>query len=466
MVCLNKVMHNRETLTLNKLKPFTKWVGGKRQLLPEISKLIPNKFNCYFEPFVGGGALLFELSPKKAVINDNNSELILAYKVIKDDVESLILELNKHKANNSKEYYLDLRSADRDGRIDTMNDVERAARILYMLRVNYNGLYRVNSKNQFNVPYGKYKNPKILDEENLRNISNYFNTNDVLILNDTFENAVKTAKKGDLVYFDPPYVPLSITESFTGYTAAGFGYKEQIDDFFKENTNMFLLVPYLLGIRKDKFEKPYSQRILKIQGINNVYTLNFKDIEMDKIDLYLQFLHDSGLSWVLNMGLKRSVHDYALGVEAGMDSNGRKNRSGNMGELYLSTVLTDIAKTKNWIYHGQTTKSNIKEWYDIDLDDSFENRRFDGSLFNPARKKLYLFEINNFNSSGSKSKSSATEFKDLHDRFSRTNHEFIYVTDGRGWDSDKSHLIEAMEYIGKVFNYKMIESGYLKDYID
>lgn len=221
-------MHNRETLTLNKLKPFTKWVGGKRQLLPEISKLIPNKFNCYFEPFVGGGALLFELSPKKAVINDNNSELILAYKVIKDDVESLILELNKHKANNSKEYYLDLRSADRDGRIDIMNDVERAARILYMLRVNYNGLYRVNSKNQFNVPYGKYKNPKILDEENLRNISNYFNTNDVLILNDTFENAVKTAKKGDLVYFDPPYVPLSITESFTGYTAAGFGYKEQI----------------------------------------------------------------------------------------------------------------------------------------------------------------------------------------------------------------------------------------------
>ena len=132
MVCLNKVMHNRETLTLNKLKPFTKWVGGKRQLLPEISKLIPNKFNCYFEPFVGGGALLFELSPKKAVINDNNSELILAYKVIKDDVESLILELNKHKANNSKEYYLDLRSADRDGRIDTMNDIERAARILYI----------------------------------------------------------------------------------------------------------------------------------------------------------------------------------------------------------------------------------------------------------------------------------------------------------------------------------------------
>lgn len=422
MVCLNKVMHNRETLTLNKLKPFTKWVGGKRQLLPEISKLIPNKFNCYFEPFVGGGALLFELSPKKAVINDNNSELILAYKVIKDDVESLILELNKHKANNSKEYYLDLRSADRDGRIDTMNDV------FEYLNLN------PSEKLEFFME----------TRSSLSFLASYWVN---------FDNV-----KRNMEIFDTP--ELYTLDYLIGKSI------EQIDDFFKENTNMFLLVPYLLGIRKDKFEKPYSQRILKIQGINNVYTLNFKDIEMDKIDLYLQFLHDSGLSWVLNMGLKRSVHDYALGIEAGMDSNGRKNRSGNMGELYLSTVLTDIAKTKNWIYHGQTTKSNIKEWYDIDLDDSFGNRRFDGSLFNPSRKKLYLFEINNFNSSGSKSKSSATEFKDLHDRFSRTNHEFIYVTDGRGWDSDKSHLIEAMEYIGKVFNYKMIESGYLKDYID
>ena len=252
MVCLNKVMHNRETLTLNKLKPFTKWVGGKRQLLPEISKLIPNKFNCYFEPFVGGGALLFELSPKKAVINDNNSELILAYKVIKDDVESLILELNKHKTNNSKEYYLDLRSADRDGRIDTMNDVERAARILYMLRVNYNGLYRVNSKNQFNV----------------RNISNYFNTNDVLILNDTFENAVKTAKKGDLVYFDPPYVPLSVTESFTGYTAAGFGYKEQIklrDTFVElDQKGVFVVLSNSSAQLVYELYKPVAKTIIEV----------------------------------------------------------------------------------------------------------------------------------------------------------------------------------------------------------
>lgn len=213
---------------MQKLKPFTKWVGGKRQLIPTLIEILPSNFKTYYEPFVGGGALFFELAPKKAVINDNNEELILAYKVIQSNVDDLIAELRKHRDKNSKDYYLNLRSADRDGRIEQMSDVERAARILYMLRVDFNGLYRVNSKNQFNVPYGSYKNPKILDEDNLRNISSYLNNNQVKILNGDFEDAVKTAKEGDLVYFDPPYVPLSKTENFTSYTSNGFGYDEQI----------------------------------------------------------------------------------------------------------------------------------------------------------------------------------------------------------------------------------------------
>lgn len=241
---------------------------------------------------------------------------------------------------------------------------------------------------------------------------------------------------------------------------------EEINDFFRSRSSLLLLLPYLLGIRDNKFEKPYLKRILKVQDIDGVYYLNFNEIDEENIDAYLKFLHDSGLSWVLRSGLKKSVHDYAVGVEAGMDSNGRKNRSGDMGELYLETVLKDIAERKGWICNGQTTKENIKEWYNLDLDETFGNRRFDGSIYNPVRRKLYLFEVNNFNSGGSKSKASATEFKDLHNRFSRTNHEFIYITDGRGWDSDKSHLFEAMEYIGKVFNYKMIEAGYLSDYLE
>lgn len=131
------------------LKPVTKWVGGKRQLLPQLQKFKPKNYNTYFEPFVGGGALLFSLQPQNAVINDANSSLINMYQVIKKKPEELLKILEKHAKNNSKEYYLDIRSTDRDGRIEKMSDVEKAARLLYMLRVDFNGLYRVNKKGQF-----------------------------------------------------------------------------------------------------------------------------------------------------------------------------------------------------------------------------------------------------------------------------------------------------------------------------
>lgn len=235
----------------------------------------------------------------------------------------------------------------------------------------------------------------------------------------------------------------------------------EIENFFKERAHLIKLVPKLLGIRENKMSKGN----LEVQGIDGTYHLNFRDIDTKNIEHYIKFIHESGLTRCLQKGLRKSVHDYAVGVEAGMDSNGRKNRSGDMGEMYLEKVLNAIADERNWIAHGQTTAKLVKKWHDIDLEDTFANRRFDGSLFNPQREKLYLFEVNNFNSGGSKSKASATEFKDLHDRFSRTNHEFIYITDGKGWDSDKSHLIEAMEYIGKVFNYQMVEDGYLKDFL-
>ncbi|HEM4275428.1 TPA: DNA adenine methylase [Streptococcus suis] len=218
------------------LQPFTKWTGGKRQLLSVIKSLMPDQYNNYFEPFVGGGALFFDLAPKKAYINDFNSELINCYLQIKKNPQILIELLAKHQENNSKEYYLDLRSADRDSRIDKMTDVERAARIMYMLRVDFNGLYRVNSKNQFNVPYGRYKNPKIVDGELLLSISKYLNDNDIHILNKDFEEAVEDVRVGDFVYFDPPYIPLSETSAFTSYTHEGFSYEDQVrlrDTFMK-----------------------------------------------------------------------------------------------------------------------------------------------------------------------------------------------------------------------------------------
>lgn len=210
------------------LQPFTKWTGGKRQLLPILHAYRPETFNRYFEPFIGGGALFFDLAPEKAVINDFNEELINAYMQIRDYPEQLLNLLRTHKENNSKEYYLDIRSVDRDGRLEQMTDVERAARLMYMLRVDFNGLYRVNSKNQFNVPYGRYKNPKIVDVDLVHEISEYLNENNIDILNVDFAEAVAEADAGDFVYFDPPYIPLNETSSFTSYTHEGFSYEEHV----------------------------------------------------------------------------------------------------------------------------------------------------------------------------------------------------------------------------------------------
>ena len=218
------------------LQPFTKWTGGKRQLLPIIKSLMPDNYNNYFEPFIGGGALFFDLSPDKAVINDFNNELINCYQQIKKYPQKLIELLAKHQENNSKEYYLELRSADRDNRIDKMTNVERAARIMYMLRVDFNGLYRVNSKNQFNVPDGRYKNAMIVDSDLILSISQYLNSNNIKILTGDFEKAVQDVVAGDFVYFDPPYIPLSETSAFTSYTHEGFTYEDQVRlrDCFKK----------------------------------------------------------------------------------------------------------------------------------------------------------------------------------------------------------------------------------------
>ena len=226
-----------ETKIVNKeLQPFTKWTGGKRKLLPIIKSLMPDNYTNYFEPFVGGGALFFELAPQQALINDFNTELINCYQQIKEHPDQLITLLQHHKEKNTKDYYLDLRSVDRDGRIEQMTGVEKAARIMYMLRVDFNGLYRVNAKNQFNVPYGRYKNPKIVDSELIYAISNYLNKNSIQIVSGDFEKAVETAKQGDFVYFDPPYIPISETSAFTSYTHEGFSYDDQVRlrDTFKK----------------------------------------------------------------------------------------------------------------------------------------------------------------------------------------------------------------------------------------
>lgn len=211
-----------------KLKPFTKWVGGKRKLLDYLVNNLPDKYNNYYEAFIGGGALFFEIAPKKAVINDLNSDLIITYKVIKNNVKDLIKELEYHEKLDSKEYYLKIRNLDRDENFIDCSDVKKAARIIYLLKVNFNGIYRVNSKNQFNVPYGDGIKKKIVDKELLLNISKYLNENDVEIFNEDFEDIFENIQKGDFVYFDPPYIPLNTTSYFTSYTKNGFDMESQI----------------------------------------------------------------------------------------------------------------------------------------------------------------------------------------------------------------------------------------------
>ncbi|GAB4309472.1 MAG: DNA adenine methylase [Promethearchaeota archaeon] len=204
-------------------QPFLKWAGGKRQLIPQLSRLLPDEFEGYVEPFVGGGALFFFLLPDRAVLIDNNPELVNVFKVVRDDVEALIAELKKHP--HDKEHYYEVRSWDRRPDFAERSPVERAARTVYLNRTCYNGLYRVNSKGQFNVPFGRYANPTICDEENLRAASAALEGAKLVL--GSFEECLRFVEAGDLVYLDPPYQPLSATSNFTGYTRDGFGEDEQ-----------------------------------------------------------------------------------------------------------------------------------------------------------------------------------------------------------------------------------------------
>ena len=217
-------------LTKNVLiNPVVKWVGGKRQLLTAIMPLINKKYSTYVEPFVGGGAVFFNLQPQKAIINDFNAELINVYLTVRDFSEKLIYELEKHEANNSEEYYYKVRALDREPEYNIMSNVEKAARIIYLNKTCYNGLYRVNSAGQFNSPYGKYKKPNIVNAPTLRAVSKYLQNRKIKIMHGDYREALKGLRKGAFVYLDPPYMPISSSSSFTGYTENGFTYKQQAE---------------------------------------------------------------------------------------------------------------------------------------------------------------------------------------------------------------------------------------------
>jgi len=209
------------------VSPILKWVGGKRQLISKISLLLPRDLSkrVYCEPFVGGGALLFFLQPKNAIIGDLNEELINVYRVVRDCPEELVKSLSTHE--NTPEYFYRLRSLDRDPLFECMSEVERASRIIYLNKTCYNGLFRVNRAGEFNSPFGYYKRPNIVNETGIYALSRYFKENNVEIVASDYEALLSRLPKGAFVYLDPPYHPISETSNFTGYVQGGWNEESQ-----------------------------------------------------------------------------------------------------------------------------------------------------------------------------------------------------------------------------------------------
>lgn len=210
--------------------PFLKWAGGKRQLLHEITKLLPKDIGSrkYYELFVGGGALLFHLQPVNGFINDSNPELTNAYRTVRDNLGELLEALRQHEALNSAEHFYEVRALDRDPGLGRLSPVERAARMIYLNQTCYNGLYRVNGSGFFNTPYGKYRNPHIADTTRLTAASRFLNANCIRIACGDYADLVGEISTRSFVYLDPPYHPTSRDRSFTAYVKGGWTEEDQI----------------------------------------------------------------------------------------------------------------------------------------------------------------------------------------------------------------------------------------------
>jgi DNA adenine methylase len=256
------------------LSPFLKWAGGKRQILSAIVEHLPDDFNAcrYIEPFVGGGAVLLHLQPTKATINDLNTELVNVYRTIKDNPDALINDLKKHENNSS--YFYAIRNLDRNPDYSNLSNIERASRIIYLNKTCFNGLFRVNRDGQFNVPFGNYKNPNIINEPVLRAVSKYLNSNAIELLNEDYETVLDLLEHDSFVYLDPPYHPISSSSGFTGYVQGGWGIDDQIRlkeacDKLTTKGIKFLLSNSSSDIIKDLY-RHYNINVIKaVRAINS-----------------------------------------------------------------------------------------------------------------------------------------------------------------------------------------------------
>jgi DNA adenine methylase len=262
-------------------KPFLKWAGGKTQLLPQLLKLIPYNFNNYFEPFIGGGAVFFslekELIGRKSYINDINASLIGTYQNVQKNTEKLINNINflekeykKRDTEKQKEFYYDIRKKYNDKNLEA-NNLQKSAYFLFLNKTGYNGMYRENRKGEFNIPFGKYSNPKICDSEVIKADAKQLQS--TIIRNTSFEKAIEEAKAGDLIYFDPPYYPLSKTANFTNYHETGFLENKQhlLKETFKalDKKGCFLMLSNSETAFIKQLYKDYKQIIVQANRMIN-----------------------------------------------------------------------------------------------------------------------------------------------------------------------------------------------------
>lgn len=271
----------------NKLvAPFLKWVGGKRQLIPSIAMHLPKNIReyNYVEPFIGGGAILFYLQPQNAIINDLNQELINVYEVIKNNLDELILDLKKHK--NESEYFYQIRALDRNNDFENLTPVQRASRIIYLNKTCFNGLYRVNNAGEFNAPFGRYKNPNIINEPTLKAVHKYLNASNMQIFCKDYSEILNGLDKKYFVYLDPPYHPISESSNFTGYVQGGWNIFDQTDlkiacDELDKKGIKFLLSNSSSDFIKDLY------RDYKISIVKAHRAINSNGAERGEIDEFL-----------------------------------------------------------------------------------------------------------------------------------------------------------------------------------
>lgn len=414
-----------------KIRPFLKWVGGKTQLLREIEKRMPENFNNYLEPFIGGGALFFTIhnNTNNFIINDISSELINAYKAIKKDPQKLMKLLDKHQLNHSlnpKEYYYFVREQQRDINWNKTNIFIKTARLIYLNKTCFNGLYRVNKSGHFNVPWNKKETVKLYEENNILNLNRILNSN-VEILNSDFEKVCKYAQKGDFIKI--------------------------INDYPK----VISILPLLLAITK--YRIPVIDQYL--------ITYNFKTKSMTNNE-YVNFMKKTKLFDLFENNKIKNLVDYVTGIAVGLDSHARKNRTG----FIMENLVESFIKKTNYIeFFKQIKKIDIANKYAINIDKLLVDisikeaeKKFDFVV--KTKDHLFLIEVNFYNAGGSKLNSEASRFKELSKSISKLdNITFVWITDGIGWKTAKPNLKEAYDEIENFYTLFDLENGVLEKLI-